>query len=268
MKLRLQIAYDGTGYAGWQKQGAESADPRPTLQATLEDALSQVFSSPVRVQASGRTDAGVHAEAQTLHFVVPEDEQGNLKKDPFKMNLLRSLNALTPDSLTINRAWIAPEAFHANRSAVKKTYRYMIHNSPTPNALRTRYSLWVMRPLDVAKLNGYAEVLLGEHDFKSFQTGGTDIKTTVRRLYECRWTQKSADLLEFRVTGSGFLKQMIRNIVGTCLYLHQTGADPTEMKRILMACDRQSAKATARPEGLFLESVEYPPDLDNECREL
>jgi tRNA pseudouridine38-40 synthase len=264
MKIRLQISYDGTDFAGWQRQGPKSADPRPTLQATLEDAVSKIFSQEIKIQASGRTDAGVHAEAQTLHFQTPD----NITEDKIKnMKLLRSLNALTPDALAINKAWIAPDDFHALRSSVKKTYRYVIHNSPTPNPLRHRYSYWMRKPLDVQKLNAITECLVGEHDFKSFQTRGTELKTTVRKLKDVHW-ERQGDLITFHITGNGFLKQMVRNIVGTSIYLHQNSENPQEMQKILESCDRQQAKDTAPAQGLFLEAVYYPPELDNKCREL
>lgn len=264
MKIRLQISYDGTDFAGWQRQGPKSADPRPTLQATLEDAVSKIFSQEITIQASGRTDAGVHAEAQTLHFLTPE----NTTEDKIRnMKLLRSLNALTPDSLAINKAWIAPDDFHALRSSVKKTYRYVIQNSATPDPLRHRYSYWVRKPLDIQKLNAITECLIGEHDFKSFQTRGTELKTTVRKLEQALW-QRQGDIVSFHITGNGFLKQMVRNIVGTAIYLHQNAENPQEMQKILTSCDRQQAKDTAPAHGLFLESVYYPPELDNRCREL
>lgn len=268
MRIKLLIAYDGTDYAGWQRQSEDSPDPRPTLQATLEAALSKVFNDTIKVQASGRTDAGVHAEAQVLHFNVPCDSNDKPVKDPSTMNLVRSLNALTPASLAVKKAWMAPDDFHALHSAERKTYRYQIHNSTVPHPHRNRYTSWFKKPLDINKLNGLSEVLLGTHDFKSFQTSGTPIKNTVREISKAQWTQPEPDLLHFHITGTGFLKQMVRNIVGTVLYLHQNDGTPAQMKDILVAKDRQAAKQTAPAEGLFLQSVEYPSSLDNQCREL
>ncbi|MCB0349841.1 MAG: tRNA pseudouridine(38-40) synthase TruA [Bdellovibrionales bacterium] len=268
MIIRMQISYDGTDYAGWQRQGDKSPDPRPTIQATIESALSKVFNTTIKVQASGRTDAGVHALAQNIHFKVPVNLAGAPIKNPLDMKLVRSINALTPDSIAVSHAWIAPDDYHSLHSAEKKTYRYVIHNSPTPDPIRHRYSYWFEKPLDINKLNGLTECLIGEHDFKSFQTSGTELKTTVRRILEACWVQVSPELIEFHITGTGFLKQMVRNIVGTTIYLHQNDYGPDEMKRILAACDRQVAKTTAEPQGLFLDKVYYPADLDNRCREL
>jgi tRNA pseudouridine38-40 synthase len=268
MKIKMLIAYDGTGYAGWQRQGPKSLDRRPTIQATIEDVLSKIFNVPIVIQTSGRTDAGVHAEGQVAHFKIPLNEDGKPVKDPLKMSFLKSVNAMTPDSISILKAWIAPNDFHALRSAEIKTYRYMIHNSQVRNPLTVRYSLWVRSPLDVSKLNALTEPLIGEHDFSSFRTRGTEVKSTIRRIIDARWEQLTPEVIQFRITGSGFLKQMVRNIVGTTLYLHQRGQGGDEMQKILAGKDRKEAKTTANPEGLFLESVKYPPELDNRCREL
>lgn len=263
MRIKLLISYDGTEFAGWQRQAedAVSVAGRSTVQATLEGSLSKIFNQSIKVVASGRTDAGVHAEAQIVHFDAPR-EIGDT-------HLIRALNKMTPSSVAILKAWSAPDEFHSLFSATGKTYRYLIHNSPIPDAIGARFSTQVDRPLDVERLNGLAEVLLGEHDFKSFQTSGTEVKTTVRKISEARWLALPApNKIEFRITGTGFLKQMVRNIVGTLIYLHQNQGTPADLKRILDARDRQQAKGTAAPEGLYLHAVYYPPELDNECREL
>jgi tRNA pseudouridine38-40 synthase len=263
MRIKLMISYDGTEFAGWQRQPEEavSAAGRTTVQASLEGCLSKIFNQPIRVVASGRTDAGVHAEGQIVHFDAPK-ELGDT-------HLIRALNKMTPDSISILRAWSAPDDFHALFSAEGKTYRYVIHNSPIPDALGARYSTRIEKPLDLAILNSLAEPLLGEHDFKSFQTSGTEVKTTVRTITEAHWRPLDAsNKVEFRISGTGFLKQMVRNILGTLIYLHQNGGTPADMKAILAARDRRQAKNTAAPEGLYLHQVYYPPELDNQCREL
>ncbi len=283
-RIKLLVSYDGTEYAGWQRQSETSADERPTLQGTLEEALSKIFSEPMRAQSSGRTDAGVHADGQIVHFDIPSDLSGRPKRNPATINegcrLLRSLNALTPPSMSIKKAWLAPRDFHALHSATQKTYRYVIHNDNTPDAIAGRFSYWHERPLDLLRLNGLTECLIGEHDFKSFQTSGTELKTTVRQIISAVWSEERSDprgqrysspegkTVTLHLTGTGFLKQMVRNIVGTTIYLHHNGFGPDKMQAILKSCDRQEAKATAPSEGLFLESVYYPADLDNRCLEL
>ena len=137
-----------------------------------------------------------------------------------------------------------------------------------PNPLLSRYSYWMKKPLNIERLNALTEPLLGEHDFKSFQTSGTEVKTTVRRLLEARWHHSNDEQIEFRITGTGFLKQMVRNIVGTVIYLHQNEGTPLDIQQILQGQDRQLAKATAAAQGLYLHKVFYPPELDNKCREL
>jgi tRNA pseudouridine38-40 synthase len=262
MRVKLVLRYDGTNFAGWQKQSESAADRRPTLQATMEGALGTIFQQPVKVTASGRTDAGVHAEAQVVHFDSP--------KDLAHINIVRALNALTPDDIAVQKAYVAPDDFHALFSATGKTYRYLIFNHPVPDPLRSRYATWFAKPLDLSRLNALTAVLVGEHDFKSFQTSGTKVKTTVRQVSEARWfaVDSTPHLIEFRISGTGFLKQMVRNIVGTTLYLHQNGGTPADMRQILQDRDRTKAKGTAAPQGLHLHAVYYPPELDNKCREL
>ncbi len=263
MRIKLLISYDGTEFAGWQRQpeDAVSVAGRSTVQGTLEAAISKIFNQQVRVVASGRTDAGVHAEAQVVHFDAPR-ELG-------ETHLVRALNKLTPNSIAILKAWVAPDEFHSLFSAEGKTYRYVIHNSPIPDAIGARFSAHIEKPLDINRLNGLAEPILGKHDFKSFQTSGTEVKTTVRTISEANWRRLEApNKIEFRITGTGFLKQMVRNIVGTLIYLHQNEGTPADMKQILEALDRRQAKNTAAPEGLYLHSVYYPHELDNQCREL
>src|SRR4051812_20041598 len=205
-RVKLLISYDGTDYSGWQVQGVNQ--PKPTIQGTLESALQKIFQQPVRVHGSGRTDAGAHAVGQVCHFDAPRDIS--------KYNFLQALGRWTPDSIAILAAWTAPAEFHSLFSAEKKTYKYMIWNSKIPTALRARYTWWRDQPLAVDDLQYAAQYLVGEHDFKSFQTAGTDLKSgTVREIYEAQWQAPHPQLLEFSITGSGFLKQMVRNIVGT-----------------------------------------------------
>ena len=254
-RYRLLIAYDGTDFEGWQRQleGSE------TVQGAVEMALAQILNEPVNLVASGRTDSGVHAEAQNAHFKTTKD---------LNHNFIRSMNSLLPESISVLKVWLAPDDFHAQRSAISKTYRYVIHNSEIPNALRRRYTTWVRKRLSVENLNAICEPLRGEHDFKSFQTSGTELKSTVRTITELSWKQLEPDLIEFRVAGTGFLKQMVRNIVGTALYLHKNGGSASEMLAILNQLDRRAAKTTAPPTGLHLHRVDYPPELDKKCREL
>lgn len=260
-RIRLLLSYDGTDFCGWQRQlDHKYGSPLPSIQSTMEKALTSLFQQPIKVSASGRTDAGVHALAQVCHFDVVD------KKLP--QDLCWALRSHLPDSLSPKQAWIAPEDFHSTLSATHKTYRYWIWNSPRNSALLHRYSWWVRKPLDLEKLNQRAELLLGEHDFESFRSEGTPVKHSVRTLYRAHWTRKPSGLLEFRVTGNGFMKQMVRNIVGT-LVDHDLKSQPIEnIEKILNSRDRKVAGRAAPPQGLFLYKVYYPDELDKRCRQI
>jgi tRNA pseudouridine38-40 synthase len=255
-KVRLLIKYDGTDFEGWQRQAGE----KPTIQAALESAASRLLQEPIVVVGSGRTDSGVHALGQVAHFITT--------KDPSRFHVAKGLNSMLPASVSVQKAWIAPWDFHAQRSAAHKTYKYRVQNTPWPDPLQRRYSTWLRRPIDLGPLNEMAALIKGTHDFRSFQTGGSEVRSTERTIFEAFWTRSPSDLLEFTVSGSGFLKQMVRNLVGTMLYLEQFKHPPTEILSILEARDRTRAKGTAPAEGLFLESVHYPPILDKQCLDL
>ncbi len=258
-KIKLLISYDGTDFEGWQRQAAGQL----TIQQSVETALSTMLNERILIIGSGRTDSGVHAEGQVAHFATDKEIDGR--------SFYSGVNSLLPHSIAVLKAWKAPSDFHAQQSAVSKTYRYLIYNSPIPNPLRRRWTTWLRRKLSVEKLNEICKPLAGQHDFKAFRTSGTDVKTTVRKITELQWIERENKEIEFRVSGTGFLKQMIRNIVGTALDLHQLesgAAGATEMSRILASLDRREAKASAPPTGLYLHKVDYPRELDNKCLEI
>lgn len=255
-KIKLLLSYDGTDYLGWQKQPGG-----PTIQGTLEAALTQLYNEPIRTIGSGRTDAGTHAVGQVVHYEAPKI----LAAEP---KLVRALNALLPDTISVKGAWLAPEDFHALASARRKTYIYRIWNHPVRSALWNKRALWVPQPLDIAHLDRLAQQLVGRKDFKSFQTSGTPVNSTVRTIDGCRFKVRKGPLVEFRIRGNGFLKQMVRNLVGTLLYLERTKGGIGELRAILEARDRQAAKTTVPAHGLYLYRVEYPAALDNKCLKL
>jgi tRNA pseudouridine38-40 synthase len=255
-KIRLLISYDGTEYQGWQKQPG-----KPTLQGTLEEVLTQIYGEPVRVIGSGRTDSGTHAVGQVAHFTAPREINAEAR-------LVRALNSLLPDDIVVKAAWRAPADFHALACARRKVYIYRIWNDPVRSALWRRRALWCPKPIDLACVNAMCEVITGEHDFKSFQTAGSETKTSVRRVYSARFEARRGSLVEFRIEGSGFLKQMVRNLVGTMLYLERTRGTVEEFSGILEARDRQRARATAPAHGLYLYRVTYPRALDKGCSKI
>lgn len=254
-RVKLLISYDGTDFAGWQRQ-----TNHPSVQGTLEAALQKFYGKPIHLLGASRTDTGVHALGQVAHFDAPRDPTGG--------DLRFALTGMTPKSIVVKQAWIAAEGFHAIASSVKKTYRYLVLNRRVPSALRYRYTHWIRTPLEPDFLNEASSFLVGNHDFKSFRTSGTETKSTVREIYSAHWEKKADDILEFTVTGNGFLKQMVRNIVGTCLDLNMNKAKPERLREILECRDRRKAGPTAPPQGLYLAKVYYPDELDNKCRKL
>ncbi len=259
-KIKLLLTYDGTDFQGWQRQPGLR-----TVQGTLEQVLSKIYDEPIKVIGSGRTDAGTHAIGQVAHFQAPKI----LNREE---RLERALNSLLPDQIAVKGVWHAPDDFHALASARRKTYISRIWNHTIRSPLWINRALWIPKPLDLALLNEVSKGVLGSRDFKSFQTSGTPVKSTIRTIEICQWAAKSPHLIEFRIRGNGFLKQMVRNLVGTLLHLERhrgaAGSENVELERIFDAKDRQVAKTTVAAHGLYLYRVEYPLTLDKKCRKL
>lgn len=254
-RMRLHISYDGTGYLGWQKQTKQEG---LTVQGELEKAILCLTGETIATTGSGRTDAGVHADDQVVHF--------DFSGDPKKFNWIRGLNRFLPDSIRLQKAFVAPDNFHAVKDATSKTYIYSIQEGESSNPMTSRYSHWVISPVDVDYLNELSKCLVGEHDFKSFQSVGTPLATTVREIHEFSWVRTSPTTVEAQISGSGFLKQMVRNMVG-CL-MHQYWLKPLsqgQIKAILAAKDRTKAFGTAPAHGLRLHRLKYPTELDKNC---
>ena len=254
IRIRLLLSYDGKDFQGWQKQ--VSRDDCVTVQSLLEKALFKITQEEVRTFGSGRTDSGVHAKAQNVHF--------DIEKDITTMDLAHALNSQLPPEIVVQDAWKMSENFHALSSASEKIYVYRILQAPRPCPLRQRYAWWMRRKLNLEALQTLADSLVGEKDFKSFQTTGTDLAHTVRTIHEARW-REVGDELQLVLRGNGFLKQMVRNIVGTMVDLERGGFSRSEliqkMAEIIAAKDRQEAGTTAPAHGLCLEDVVYPPEI-------
>jgi len=259
-RIRFLVSYDGTDFCGWQKQNHM---PNKSVQQVLEEGLSQIFQEKITLFASGRTDAGVHAIGQVCHF----DTARPLSRLE-NWDLAWALRPHLPRSISVKKVWLAPQDFHATLSAERKTYRYLIYNKPRAGAIMNRYADWARQPIDVGHLQESSQFLLGKQDFKSFQSVGTEVKSTVREIYQADWEWRKEGLLQFTITGNGFMKQMVRNIVGTQLLLEKKGLNPAEMKSIIATLDRKKAGPTAAAEGLYLMRVYYPRDLDIRCREI
>lgn len=245
-RVKLVLSYDGTDFCGWQKQNQAQ---KPSIQETLEAGLARIFKEPVRCTASGRTDAGVHALGQVVHFDAPRNPEG--------INLVKALRAMLPDSMVVKSAVPVKSDFHSLFSAKAKTYRYIISTKHTAPTFLARFCHWYPYRFDLDHLNSLAQVIEGTHDFKSFQSVGTDVPSTVRTIFKARWIQKKPDIYYFEVTGSGFLKQMVRNLVGTQLFYMQKQRSPEALRELLLVKDRTQASYAAPSKGLFLVKVYY-----------
>ena len=242
-KYLLLIEYEGTAYHGWQMQTNALS-----IQELVEKALSRITNTPTTVLSSGRTDAGVHAEGMPAHF---ETES---KMKPAQLQL--ALNSLLPHDITIREVRKVPMAFNARGSAKRKLYRYTILNRDYPSALNFRRSWFIPHELDFAAMRRAAKYLEGEHDFTSFRAGNCNAKSPIRTMERVELFKQDGFLI-FEVEGKGFLKHMVRNFVGTLVYVGKKKIPAKEVKTILEACDRQAAGPTAPPEGLCLIKVEY-----------
>jgi tRNA pseudouridine38-40 synthase len=253
--IKLTLAYDGTGYAGWQSQ-----PDRRTLQDTLEAALMQTIGQRVRVAASGRTDAGVHAKGQVVSF----ETESALEADV----IARALNAQMPRDIAVVSAEEAPHGFHARRDARSKRYRYVLRDGRVPSVFERNYAWQLPRRLDVERMADSARGLLGTHDFASFQSSGSPRKSSVRTVMALDVARDAADpdrvLVE--VEANGFLYNMVRSIVGTLVEVGRGDRDESWPAEVLAARDRSAAGRTAPAQGLLLLWVKYdgPRAADDE----
>jgi tRNA pseudouridine38-40 synthase len=255
VRVRLHLEYDGTDFSGWQRQTTRSS-----VQGSLEAAISKICGKPIHVLGASRTDAGVHALRQVAHFDCP--------RDPEAFDFRYAIQCLIPESIVVREFFLAPRDFHAIALVSDKIYKYRILNRRVPSALQKRYTHWVRFPLDTDFLNAASAHIVGKQDFKALQSSGTPVQTTVRYVREASWARVDDDILEFTIRGDGFLKQMVRNIVGTLVDLNQRNEPPERMKLILDTLDRKQAGPTAPPQGLFLYQVNYPEEVDNGCRRI
>ncbi|MDZ4678092.1 MAG: tRNA pseudouridine(38-40) synthase TruA [Oligoflexia bacterium] len=247
-KVKLTIEYDGTNYFGWQRQAPEI----PSIQGFMENAVEKLYGQKITIFGAGRTDAGVHALNQIAHFIPT--------RDPHSYNFVHAFQSLLPTDIVVKKAESVPVNFHAQTSAVDKTYIYKIWNEPIPSAIRSKRSLFIRKPLDIAKLNKAAQYFVGTHDFAALRTLGSAAKTTVRTVNWVKFT-KNEDFVEFQINGNGFLKQMVRNIVGTLLQIELNDRHPDSIPELIATRNRQFAGPTVEPQGLYLKEVTYPIEL-------
>jgi tRNA pseudouridine38-40 synthase len=245
--LKVTLAYDGTRYFGWQVQNQE-----PTLQSTIEAAFKTVTGTAVRVTASGRTDAGVHALGQVLSVRV--DSQ--LSDD----DLARAIQANTPHDIFIHQVKTVHDTFHAIREARRKRYRYVIQHGRSLDIFDRLYAWHIYWALDVPAMRQAASHFLGENDFASFQASGSDRKTTVRTIYDLTMqsrNERGAEKLDIEIEADGFLYNMVRNMVGTLVEVGRAKRAPDSIPEVIAARNRIACGPTAPAHGLFLLHVEY-----------
>ncbi len=255
-RFRLLLSYDGSSYCGWQRQKKKV----PTIQGTIEQALKTIFQKDLYLVGAGRTDTGVHALGQSAHLdLCPSTKEAFMQK---------ALNSILPKNICIRKIWKAPPSFHALYSVKRKIYQYVILNDTWPSVFRQKQIYHYPYLLNLQKLQSMGRMIEGRHDFKSFQNSGTVIKNTVRTIYSAKWILEKKKILKFQIEGEGFLKQMVRNLVGTQLALQKEKNCEERLKQIFSAKDRRSALKTAPACGLYLKSVSYPVELDSQCQRI
>ena len=244
--LKLTLQYDGTDFVGWQRQANGVS-----IQGVLEDALAPIEGTTVTVHGAGRTDAGVHALGQVASVTI--------WSELVEPTLLRALNAVLPDDVRILTVEEVDAAFHARFSARAKTYEYRIVNAPIASVFLRRYVWHIQQPLDLEAIRTAAGPLVGTHDFAGFQGAGTVAASTVRTILALDVEDGAGFDLPFviRVTGDGFLRHMVRNLVGTLVEVGAGRWDPWRLLAVLQSRDRSEAGRTAPPQGLFLTHVGY-----------
>ena len=241
---KLTIQYDGSRYSGWQVQG----NTGNTIQGKLQTVLSQLDNTPVEVQGSGRTDAGVHARGQVASV--------KLRSEPQCDQVLDYCARYLPRDIAVTAVQKAPERFHARLNAKTKCYVYRIWNSPIPNVFERKFLCQLPDPLDLEAMERAAGLLLGEHDFRSFCGLRRFKKSTVRRIDSIEITRLGAEI-RISYVGNGFLNQMVRILTGTLVDVGLKKYPPERVADILAAQDRSEAGPAMPPEGLCLEYVTY-----------
>jgi tRNA pseudouridine38-40 synthase len=243
MRIALGLEYDGARFSGWQSQPGGN-----TVQDVLERALATIADRPVPVVCAGRTDAGVHATAQVVHFDVSVERPSTA--------WVRGVNAHLPASVAVRWAMPVADDFHARFAARARSYRYILLNRRERPGLMAGKLGWCHRPLDVAAMRAATECLIGEHDFSSFRASGCQAKTPVKTLYRFDIVMQG-DLVIFDCCANAFLHHMVRNLVGTLVYVGMGRTSPAGFASLLAARDRRLGAPTFAADGLYLTGVDY-----------
>ncbi|NIT13107.1 MAG: tRNA pseudouridine(38-40) synthase TruA [Candidatus Dadabacteria bacterium] len=242
--IKLTIEYDGTEYHGWQRQPGMK-----TVQQIIEDAIEQITNEKSTLIGSGRTDSGVHALEQVANF-----------KTSSKINadrITKALNSVLPQDIVIIRSEQVDLTFHSQYDSIGKTYIYRILNRPSPSALNTKRLWHIPYEMNINAMKDASEHLVGEHDFKVFSKTGSSVKTTVRRVFNVSLNQVDNDIIEFTIKANGFLKGMVRLIVGTLVNVGKDKMTVGEFRQVISEGQKHRCIKSAPPHGLYLEKVEY-----------
>jgi tRNA pseudouridine38-40 synthase len=241
--IKLLLSYDGTDFFGWQRQ-----PDRRTVQQVLEETIGRLTGVESNTTASGRTDAGVHAVGQVVHFYTASRHAPEV--------FVKALNAMLPADVRVRGAWEVPQAFHATLDAKAKLYRYVIDNGRVADPFQTRFSYHVYPRLDAAAMHRAAQALEGRHDFHSFETNWPNRTSSVRTVTHIA-VNRVADFVWVDVEADGFLYNMVRSITGTLIEVGKGKWPESKVSEALAAEDRREAGPTAPPQGLFLVRVRY-----------
>ena len=247
MRYALALEYDGGPYFGWQTQRQT-----PTVQSCVEQALSKVADGPVQVVCAGRTDTGVHALRQVVHFDC------QVERDPRAWVL--GCNSHLPDSITVLWARPVNDDFHARFSAITRTYQYRIYNRWVRPALQRNLTAWVRHPLNEKKMDAAAQCLLGEHDFSAFRASGCQANHPVREITAVN-VRRDNEIVIIDITANSYLYHMVRNVAGALIEVGKGELSPDDILNLLHGKDRARAPMTAPASGLYLVAVRYPEEF-------
>ncbi|MFA7496841.1 MAG: tRNA pseudouridine(38-40) synthase TruA [Acidithiobacillus sp.] len=247
VRWALGVEYDGNGFCGWQRQLGQ-----PSVQQSLEDALSRLANAPVTVIVAGRTDTGVHALCQVVHFDAPVQRSAQ--------SWLRATNTYLPEGVALRWVQPVPEHFHARFSATARRYRYVILNRRDKSALWRHHTAWVYSPLQIAPMQAAAKMLLGTHDFSAFRASSCQANSPVRTLYHLELRQRG-DLIAIDAEANGFLHHMVRNLAGVLIAIGRGDYPPEWAAAVLASRDRCQAGITAPPGGLYFVAPRYPAEF-------
>jgi tRNA pseudouridine38-40 synthase len=242
--IKLLIEYDGTNYLGWQVQ------PKgPTIQGILEERLGLLTEEKIQLFGSGRTDSGVHAICQVAHFKTESSMETH--------RMQRALNSLLPPDIVIQKMEEVEESFHARKHSKSKVYEYRILNRDLRSVFHRGFVWHIPQRLDFKEMGKATQYLIGEHDFSSFRSVGTPTRTTVRKVTQAEWKRGRDGLVRFEIEANGFLKQMVRAIIGTLIEVGKGKMSAVEFRKVLESKERSKAGPTAPAHGLFLKEVKY-----------